>query len=229
MSSSTAEYSMTTRTGGGAVQREPRFFLAPFSARTWRETLHLVLDLPVGIASFTYVITMLALGAGTLVTFIGLPVLAAAVGGARGVGAMERARARALLKADIAAPQPLRPSRPGLMAWIGAVLKNGTNWRSALYSVLMLPVGIFNFVVAVVLWSVSISAALYPAYHWVFPKYVGWSGLKLWENNGHAHYLSTLPEITGTCVAGIVLLLVTAQIVRGLANVRRAMAQSLLR
>ncbi|WP_051943847.1 sensor domain-containing protein [Streptacidiphilus rugosus] len=230
MSSSTAEYGMTTRTGGGdTVRREPRFLLAPFSGRTWRETLHLVLDLPVGVAAFSYVITTLVAGIGTVLTFVGFPVLAASLGGARGIGAMERARARALLGTDVPAPVQPKPNRPGPVAWLGAVLKSGANWRAALYSVLMLPVGIFNFTVAVVLWSVSLTTALYPLYHWVFPTYVGWPGYRLWENNGHVHYISTLPEIAGTCVAGIVLTLLTAQVVRGLAGVRRAMVSGLLR
>ena len=201
---------------------------AILTGRTWRETLHLILDLPLGVLSFSYVVSLLCFGVGTAMTFLGLPILVACVGGARGFAAMERARARALLGVDVPAPAAIAPPRPGFVGWIRGMLGNGANWRAALYAFLLLPMGVLGFTLAVVLWSVGISAALYPLYHWVFPTYVGWPGYKLWENNGHSHYLSTWPEIAATCVAGILLVLLATQVVRGLAAVRRGMARGLL-
>ena len=61
---------------------------------------------------------MVSLGAGLLVTFLGIPVLAAALAGCRGFGALERARARGLLGLDVADPEPLRTQRPRA-AWRG--------------------------------------------------------------------------------------------------------------
>jgi glucose-6-phosphate-specific signal transduction histidine kinase len=43
-----------------------RALLAPFELRTWKETLHLLLNMPVGIATFTIIITGLALGGSGL-------------------------------------------------------------------------------------------------------------------------------------------------------------------
>ncbi|WP_052441780.1 sensor domain-containing protein [Streptacidiphilus anmyonensis] len=202
---------------------------AILTGRTWRETLHLILDLPLGVLSFSYVLTLLCFGVGTAMTFLGLPVLVACVGGARGFAAMERARARVLLGEDVPAPTPVAPPRPGFLGWIRGMLGNGANWRAALYALLLLPMGVLGFTLAVTLWSVGICATLYPLYHWVFPTYVGWPGYRLWENNGHSHYISTVPEIAATCVAGILLVLLTTQVVRGLAAVRRGMARALLR
>ncbi|WP_052442986.1 sensor domain-containing protein [Streptacidiphilus neutrinimicus] len=202
---------------------------AILTGRTWRETLHLILDLPLGILSFSYVVALFCFGVGTAMTFLGLPVLVACVGGARGFAAMERARARALLGEDVPAPAPVAASRPGFLGWIRGMLGDGANWRAALYAFLLLPMGVLGFTLAVTLWSVGICAALYPLYHWVFPTYVGWPGYKLWENNGHSHYISSVPEIAATCVAGILLVLLTTQVVKGLAAVRRGMARGLLR
>jgi Putative sensor len=41
-----------------------RALRAPFEARTWRETLHLLLNMPVGIATFTILVTGFATASG---------------------------------------------------------------------------------------------------------------------------------------------------------------------
>src|SRR6185436_13525469 len=74
-------------------------------ARTWKETLHLLIDLPLGIAWFTIIVTGIALGVGLIpLMFIGLLVLLLTLQFVRVVSAIERARAKALLDADIANP-----------------------------------------------------------------------------------------------------------------------------
>lgn len=50
-----------------------RVLRAPFDARTWRETFHLLLNLPVGIATFSIVVTGFAMGLGMLITLLGRP------------------------------------------------------------------------------------------------------------------------------------------------------------
>jgi len=51
--------------------------MSPFRARVWKETLYLLLDLPVGVVGFTLVVTGLSLAFGLLITLLGIPVLAA--------------------------------------------------------------------------------------------------------------------------------------------------------
>lgn len=83
--------------GGERRHRLPAGLRAPFEARSWREFGYVLLSLPISITLFVYAITMVSLGAGLLVTFLGIPVLAAGLAGCRAFGALERARARALL------------------------------------------------------------------------------------------------------------------------------------
>ncbi|MFC1409231.1 sensor domain-containing protein [Streptacidiphilus sp. N1-12] len=208
--------------------RRPGFLTAPFEGRVWRESLHMLVNLPVGILTFTYAVTMFSLGTATVLTFVGLPILAAAVLGCRAFGAMERARARVTLDLDVAAPAPRRPSAPGLMAWIGATLKSGAGWRSFLYSLLMLPMGVLSFSVTAIMWIVGIGYGSYPLWQWVFPHYAHMQGLQLYENNGHTVYLSSVPQIAATCAAGLLVLFLTPWAVRGLAAVQRAMVRGLL-
>jgi len=57
-----------------------RYFAPYTKARTWAGTLHLLLDLPLGIAWFTIVVVGLSLGVGLIVlALIGLFVLAGTV------------------------------------------------------------------------------------------------------------------------------------------------------
>lgn len=219
---------MASTMAGHPQQQQPSFLTAPFSGRTWRESLHLVVNLPVGILTFSFVVPFLAFGLGTVLTFVGLPLLAATVAGARGLGAMERARAAAGLGLEVPAPAPLDPSRPGVMAWVRAVLGSGAGWRSVLYGVLMLPLGIVSFTVTVTFWAAGIGYASYPLWQWVFPRYTDMPGLQLYSDDNHTVYLSSTPAIAGVCAVGLLLLFVAPWLVRGLANVQRAMVRGLL-
>ncbi|XHM96037.1 sensor histidine kinase [Peterkaempfera sp. SMS 1(5)a] len=216
---------------GGSARRGPGLLGAPFAARTWKEFLHLVLDLPIAVASFTYVVVMLSLGVGLAVTFMGIPVLAAGVAGARGWGAMERARAAALLDVRMGRPSPLQPARPGLMGWLGAVLRDGVGWRSALYCLLMLPWGVFGFTVSVVLWTYGWAMLSYPAWQWVLPAFAGQPGLQIYGDGPGGRpeiYLDSVPEVAGVCAVGVVLVFATPWVIHGLANVNRLMVRGLL-
>ena len=142
---------------------------------------------------------------------------------------MERARANSALKLDVTSPAPVRPSSPGLMAWIVAALKDGTGWRGALYGVLMLPFGVLSFTLTVTLWAFGIGYGSYPLWQWVFPTYTDMPGLQLYSHNGHTVYLSSVPQIAAVCAVGLIVLFVTPWVVRGLANVQRTLVRGLLR
>jgi hypothetical protein len=136
----------------GAAGRVPPADSAPlppprfaFGAATWKEILFLLLNLPMGIIGFVYVVTTLSLGAGLTVTVVGLPLLAFGLVGCRFVGSAERALARSLLGVRVETPRPLRPSTFGFMQWLWVALKDPVAWRSALYLFIRLPWGIFTF------------------------------------------------------------------------------------
>ncbi|MEU6354503.1 sensor domain-containing protein [Streptomyces sp. NPDC047072] len=213
---------------GERRRRLPAGLRAPFSGRTWREFGYVLLSLPIGILLFTYAVTMVSLGVGLLVTFIGIPLLAAGLAGCRGLGAMERARARVLLRLDVADPEPLRMRGHGFWAWMGAVLKSGTTWRSLLYSVLHMPWAIFSFVVSVNFWAYGWGLLTYPLWFWVFPAYVGQDGLQLYGDETHHIYLDNPFEITVTALVGLLFTLATPWIVRALTMVDRVMVHGLL-
>ncbi|MER6036486.1 MULTISPECIES: sensor domain-containing protein [unclassified Streptomyces] len=213
---------------GERRHRLPAALRAPVEARSLREFGYVLLSLPIAIVLFCWAVTMVSLGAGLLVTFLGVPVLAAALAGCRGFGVLERTRARALLHLEVADPEPLRTAKPGVFAWMGAVLRSGASWRHLLYALLQFPWAVFSFVVGVNFWTVGWALLTYPLWFWVLPMYAGQGGLQLYGDAHHSVYLDNPFEITVTSLVGLVFTLATPWIVRGLVTVDGLLVRGLL-
>ncbi|MDN3024732.1 sensor domain-containing protein [Streptomyces sp. S.PB5] len=131
-----------------------------YDAHTWKEIAHLLINLPVALLGFVYVTTVLFTGFWLTVTVIGFPLLAAGLMGARKLGAMERARARALLgvRIDEPSPLPLKTGNSGFFQQLWMMLKDPVGWRTILYDFIRLPWGILTFTITLtslfVLWPV---------------------------------------------------------------------------
>ncbi|MGW9426759.1 sensor histidine kinase [Streptomyces decoyicus] len=209
--------------------RVPVGLRAPFSGRTWREFLYLLLSLPMSIVMFTYAIVVISLGAGLLVTFLGIPVLAGGLAGSRALGGLERLRARALLGLDVADPEPVRPSKQSLMGWVGAVLKSGASWRHLLYSVLHFPWALFSFIFSVTFWTLGWGLLTYPLWRWTFPAYLDQPGIQMWDDgSGNGLYLDAPADILVISGAGLLLVLAGPWVIHGLTQMDRVMVHGLL-
>ncbi|MFC8534693.1 sensor histidine kinase [Streptomyces sp. NPDC057249] len=222
------------RSGSGLGNRPPRrhalpaALRAPLEGRTWREFCYLLLSLPISIVLFTFAITMVSLGAGLLVTFLGIPVLAAGLAMCRGFGMLERTRARALLRLDVADPAPVRGRKGGLMSWVGAVLKSGVSWRHLLYALLHFPWAVFAFCLALTLQAWGWAALTYPLWHWFVPSHTGVSGIQLYGDAQHEVYLDSGVDLALTAGLGLGIVILTPWVIRGLATVDRLMVAGLL-
>ncbi|MGQ4487407.1 sensor histidine kinase [Streptomyces sp. SAS_281] len=222
------------RSGSGLGDRPtrrhvlPAALRAPLEGRTWREFWYLMLSLPISVVLFSFSITMVSLGAGLLVTFLGIPVLAAGLVMCRGFGALERTRARALLRLDVPDPAPARGRKGGLMSWVGAVLKSGVSWRHLLYSLLHFPWAVFAFCVALTLQVWGWAALTYPLWHWFVPSHAGVSGIQLYGDAQHEVYLDSGFDLALTAGVGLGVVLMTPWVIRGLATVDRLMVAGLL-
>ncbi|WP_282694317.1 sensor histidine kinase [Streptomyces sp. CC208A] len=206
----------------------PSALRAPFQGRTWRAFLFTLVGLPLGIAAFTLAVALTSTGLGLLITFLGVPVLAASLAVARGFGAVERALVRGLLGADVAAPEPVRGRTGGAFSWMTAMLRSGSAWRHLLYSVVRFPWAVFSFCVSLVVFTCGWGLLTYPAWHWVFPAYVGQDGIQLYGDETHALYLDSPFELTVTCLLGLLLVLLWPPVVRGLTAVDRFLVAGLL-
>ncbi|MFG2890040.1 sensor domain-containing protein [Streptomyces sp. NPDC048248] len=209
--------------------RVPVGLRAPFSGRTWREFLYLLLGLPLSVVMFGYAVAVISLGAGLLITFLGFPLLAGGLAGCRALGGVERGLARALLGVRIAGPGPVRATRPGATGWMTAVLRSGASWRHLLHTLLRFPWALFAFVVSVTLWATGWAMLAYPLWRWTFVEYLGRPGIQVWgDSQGNGRYLETPWEVAAISAVGLVLVLVTPWVIHGLTQVDRAMARGLL-
>ncbi|MBW5486334.1 sensor histidine kinase [Streptomyces bambusae] len=199
--------------------RVGRALRAPVEGRAWRELAYVLLGMPLSVLYFSLAVSGLSLAAGLLVTFVGVPLLAGVLAMLRGFGLVERARARGLLGLAVADPAPVRPAKPGPVGWVAALLKNGSAWRHALYSVIHFPWAVFSFCVAVVVWTVGWSMLLYPLYHWVFPAFTDQPGLQLVQNDDYIYYLDNPVRVALTSLIGLGVTLATPWVVRGLVAV----------
>ncbi|KOU09930.1 MULTISPECIES: sensor histidine kinase [unclassified Streptomyces] len=131
-----------------------------FSAVTWKEIAHLVINLPEGIIGFVYAVVMVSTAGGLSVTAIGLPLLAVGLFLSRQWGRLERARARGLLGVRVEEPTPIPGPRRsgGFFPWLWASIKDPVGWRTVLYMLIRLPWGVLTFTVVLtglfVLWPV---------------------------------------------------------------------------
>ncbi|MEU8839755.1 sensor domain-containing protein [Streptomyces roseus] len=205
-----------------------RALRAPVEGRTWREFGYLVLGLPLSVFYFSLAVTGVSLGAGLLVTFLGVPVLAGVLAMCRGFGRVERGRARVMLGVDIAEPAPVRARKRGALAAMGALLKSGSAWRHVLYSVIHLPWAVFAFTLALVFWTYGWAFLLYPVWFWVFPAYTDMPGLQLFQNDDYTFYLDSPAEIALACLVGLAFTLATPWVVRALTTVDRVLIAGLL-
>ena len=201
-----------------------RAFRAPFAARTWKETLHLLLNLPVGVVTFTVIVTGFATGLGMLITLLGIPIIFATMYVSRWMGGVERARARALLDVDV--PRPYRADPQPDKWWRVHVARftDPATWIEVAYHLLALPIGIFTFTVAVTFWATGIGLVAAPAYYWALPQPVYLFGTQ-------AHHLfdvDTPLDYVFVVLMGIGVLLVTPWVVRGLATANRFLVRGML-
>ncbi|MFJ3303622.1 sensor histidine kinase [Streptomyces sp. NPDC086549] len=130
-----------------------------YDAQTWKEIAHLLVNLPVALFGFWYVVTAVFVSGMLTLTVVGFPLLAAVLLGARRLGKLERARARRLLGVRVEEPSPLPLARSGgLLQRLWMALKDPVGWRTLLYDLIRLPWGILTFVTVVtglfVLWPV---------------------------------------------------------------------------
>ena len=169
---------------------------------------YLILSLPIGIVSFTVAVTGLSLAGGLLITLVGIPILLLTLLAGRGLAAMERARAALVLREPIpGAEREWR--RDGVWETTKAVITDPGGWRDLLWSVVLLPIGIATFTIAVAVWSTALGLLISPLYWWTFPE----------END-------TIPLLDSTdlgwsllrVLIGLVLVPVAIAICRGLAH-----------
>ncbi|QHB70781.1 sensor domain-containing protein [Stenotrophomonas sp. 364] len=197
-----------------------RFFGVALEARTYGALFYMLLSLATGTFFFTWVVTGLSLSLGLMVLIIGIPITVLFFGSVRGLSLLEGRLVEALLGERM----PRRPtysdrSRSWLQR-VGDMFTDGRTWLTLLYFVLMLPLGVVYFTIAVTLLSISLTfiwapvAALFTGE--IPGIYIeGEQMLSMWAT----------PLLA---VAGVLLLFATLHLARGIGHLHGMMAKHLL-
>jgi hypothetical protein len=133
-----------------------RFFAVAIDPRAWAAMFYMLLSLATGIVYFTTVIAGFSVSAGFAVLIIGIPVVILFIGIVRLLSLVEGR----IVEVMLGERMPRRPLYVGrgqpLLTRIGAMFTDPRTWSTMLYMVLMLPLGIVYFTVAVTAMSVSL-------------------------------------------------------------------------
>jgi signal transduction histidine kinase len=197
-----------------------RLFAPLSEARTWSASLHLLLDMPFGIAWFVIAIVGLSVGVGlVVVALVGLVILAATVFAGRLIGIVERTRAATFLGLKVS-PPPARVRPEGTWAGLRSFLTDPVGWKGLGYGMLMLPIGIINFTIVVTMWAIALAGSTYPVWGWAVPAKFG--------DNHVIHGWLKAGYISGTFVVGVLVLMAAPHVIRGLAAMDGGLVKGLL-
>ncbi|WP_133499819.1 sensor domain-containing protein [Cognatilysobacter terrigena] len=198
-----------------------RFFGVAAEPRTYAALFYMLLSLATGIFYFTWVVTGLSMSAGLAVLIIGIPFVILFFGSVRVLSLVEGRLVEVMLGERM-------PRRPTYVAKDGTLLErirelfvDPRTWGSMLYMLLMLPLGIIYFTVAVTLLSIAagfIAAPVLALFAWA-----GWAPFDEFTISGVNYW--GLPFVF---VGGIVLLFATLHLARGVGKLHGQIAKTML-
>ncbi len=141
------------------LARPPR--KGPLAPRTWGELLYAILDLAPAIAFFVLIVTLMSVGLGLAVIYVGVPILAVALLTARLGGLVQRSLALALLDLPSAPPGWTTPRRPGPISALASVFRDPAGWRAVAYFVIKIALAPLTFGVAIGLYAYGLGSITY--------------------------------------------------------------------
>ncbi|MCO5177953.1 MAG: sensor histidine kinase [Thermomicrobiales bacterium] len=185
-----------------------------FSSETWRSFGFILLTFILGLFWFIVLVTLLSTGIATVVTLVGIPLLAGTmllwIWGAR----VERMRFNSMLGERIMDPYAPLPDG-GLWDKLKVRLRDQHVWLDLLYLFILFPIGLIQFVIAITWMSIAFSMITAPSWFWVNEASSGWT-------------INTLPEAIGVAMVGIPVLLALPYIIIGMVRAHAWLARHLL-
>jgi signal transduction histidine kinase len=180
----------------------------------------IALGLPMGIITFTLIVTLAVLSVGLMPLFLlGVPLAWITLMTSRVLGMIERSRAAAF--DDERIPDPIPPlTRPTWLGRISERLHSKPRWREIGHHVALLPVGTIGYVLAAAAWGGSLALAAMPAYVDALPG----DSAKFYffeVGNDGAQWVAA-------AVGAVGLLFIAPWLTLGIARLQRGMARSLL-
>ncbi|MBL8090929.1 MAG: sensor domain-containing protein [Anaerolineales bacterium] len=172
--------------------------------------IYLLLSLPLGVLYFVILITGFSLGAGLVITLVGIPILVAMIFVTYILGDLDRTVTSKLLGVKIGKPEARPSNNDSAKSILVAQLKSLQFWKELVYLLLKMPLGVIAFTIAVVFVSVSLAFILAP----FILTYIPDAQMMLW--NGFE--IDTMQRAIMTSVLGVILSIVSIVFINGFAN-----------
>jgi hypothetical protein len=217
----------TARQNAGQTNTKPGggFFGVFLDPRAYTSLFFMILSLATGVIYFVVTVAGLSMSIGLSFVIIGVPFFLTFIGLTRIISLAEGR----LIEAMTGERMPRRPVHPGppLGFWtrIGNMLKDPRTWSTLAYLLLMLPIGIVYFVIAVTGLSISLGLISAP-----LVDLIGASGWWWTTDQVHASpaWLGTLWALPFVMGAGVLLLTALMHLARGVGHLHALFAKALL-
>lgn len=200
-----------------------RFFGVIAEPRTYASLFYMLLALATGIFYFTWVVTGISLSGGLAVLIIGIPFVILYFGSVRVLSLVEGR----IVETMLGERMPRRPlystrGRP-LLERIKELFTDPRTWATQLYFLLMLPLGIAYFTVAVTGLATSLGLIAAP----VAALFGGFNG-GLWVDEIHVVGVDGWWALPLCFIAGVALLFGTLHLARGVGYLHGQLAKHML-
>ncbi|MBB5820409.1 signal transduction histidine kinase [Streptosporangium becharense] len=193
--------------------------------RLGADTRYLLLGFPLAVIAFALTVVGFAAGIGTVVVWVGVPVLAMTLMLARGFADVERRMLTEVLDRPVARPR-YRPAPEGA-GWFRRManpLTNGQSWLDLLHGIVALPIAAVTFTFTVAWWAGTILGLTSPLYGWFTASIPG--------NQGLAHLLgfgdNTAVDVVINTVIGVLFALTLPVVVRSAALLQAGLGRAML-
>lgn len=187
--------------------------------KTYLNLIYLLLAFPLSVVYFVFLVTGLSVGIGTLIIWIGIPVLLAVLAASWGLAFIERMLAEVLLREDL--PPRSREEDADQSAWerLKTHLGYSVTWTSLVYLFLKFPLATIFFVITVTLVATSVAMLVMP-FTYKLMNYPDWWGIWQIDSLGEA--------LIATVLALVVVGPISLHITNFLARVSGAFARVML-
>ena len=200
-----------------------RFFGVIAEPRTYASLFYMLLALATGIFYFTWVVTGVSLSGGLAILIIGIPFVILYFGSVRVLSLVEGRIVETML-GERMPRRPLYSTRgQPLLERIKDLFTDPRTWATQLYFLLMLPLGIAYFTVAVTGLTTSLALIAAP-----IAVLFGDFGGTLWIDEINVLDVHAVWALPLCFIAGVVLLFLTLHLARGVGYLHGQLAKHML-
>jgi len=201
------------------------FFSIVSDPRAYSALVYMLLSLATGIFYFVWTVTGLALSVGLFVLIIGVPFAILFIGSERVIAHVEGRMVETLL--GVRMPRRLPQEYPAYRSFLGRIgdaLVDVRTWSSMFYLLLMLPLGIVYFVIAVVGVTMSLGMTAIALFSLITNEsHVQFDAFPVLE-----HILHTAPGLIIFALVGVLLFFVVLHVAKFIGYLHGKLAEVLL-